>query len=271
MPSVSEAFFVAQEVEKKLGRCQILQQEMQKPETIRCIGIDGCPSGWCASYFSESGWNLRHFSTIAELVRSLHTDLYFIDIPIGLSSESIKRSVDVKLRSILPKSFKSTVFTAPCRAAVYAPDYREALRVNKAVTGNGISIQAWNLANKIKQTDRILIDNTELRNRIYETHPELCFYLFNGKRPLLYKKKTEKGIRERLDIINRFVELDYETVLDQKKRITEGKLTIDDIIDATVLSLVGQCVLHGKPETLGQDPGTDAEGIPIRIALPHLN
>ena len=88
----------------------------------------------------------------------------------------------------------SSVFPAPCRAAVHAATYEEASAVNRQKTGRGLSQQAWGIAPKIKQVDDAI--TSECQRWAFEVHPEVCFWALNQRRPMAHNKKTQEGVQK---------------------------------------------------------------------------
>lgn len=126
-------------------------------------------------------------------------DRILIDIPIGLSSKNFSRTVDAEARKYLTKR-KSSIFSPPCRKAVYATDYKTALAINKEVTGKGISIQAYNISPKIKEID-IWLDSKPKHIEVFEAHPELCFKSLNENKDLESSKHEQNGIEHRQQLL----------------------------------------------------------------------
>jgi len=121
-------------------------------------GVDGCRGGWIAFKV-----DLPAHSTSVEVVdlpsclREHPPDLACvgIDIPIGLLE--CPRACDKAARNLLGQPRGSSVFPAPCRAAVHAATYEEASAVNREKMGRGLSQQAWGIASKIKQVDDAIV------------------------------------------------------------------------------------------------------------------
>ena len=119
------------------------------------VGIDACKAGWFAvSLESGSNFSIEIFSNISGLWDNYHdAKLILIDIPIGLRESGLdERLCDKEARRLLGKR-GSSVFPAPCRAAVYANSYEEASLINEKNTGRKLSQQIWNIIPKIKQVD----------------------------------------------------------------------------------------------------------------------
>lgn len=100
-------------------------------------GVDGCRSGWVAFKVE-----LPSLVTSVELVdlplilRNKPTDLAClgIDIPIGLLNGS--RACDRAARKLLGQPRGTSVFAAPCRAALAAKNHADASAINLRVTGS---------------------------------------------------------------------------------------------------------------------------------------
>ena len=103
-------------------------------------GIDGCRAGWFFVALDERG-GLRHglaarFDEAIEALR--RTRLVLVDIPIGLPGAGRPaRDCDVAARrAISPRG--STIFPAPSRAALDAPDYAGACAANGSAGANAV-------------------------------------------------------------------------------------------------------------------------------------
>ncbi len=123
-----------------------------------------------------------------------------MDIPIGLrqgssakrSRERQERRCDKEARKLLGPR-RACVFRVPCRPAVYASSYDQAIARNEKLTGTRIFKATWNIVGKIREVDEFLSSNPEARNSVREIHPELCFWSLNRCRPLQYPKRRGKG------------------------------------------------------------------------------
>ncbi len=204
---------------------------------------------------------------LADLLDSLPADsLVLIDIPLGLGSPELPRTVEKELRKRVPGR-GSTVFNVPCRAAVYADDKAEARRLNTDETGKSLSEQSLNICPKIREADiwlRSRIDGNEVL-RLYESHPETAFAALKGD-VLLSNKSQSGGREERLNLLKASDgELDrlYEFILKETKR---KDLKPDDILDAAALCRIallsekkGLCFIRDENDQ-------DEFGIEIQIA-----
>jgi predicted RNase H-like nuclease len=228
------------------------------------IGIDGYRNGWCCCTFDEVA-KIELFPSISKIIKSYSSiESIFIDIPIGLSSRKIHRSIDSKIRENLPIKNKSSVFTPPCRKALEAQSYQEGNQLNKKITGKGISIQSWNIGPKIKEVDTFLLVEKKAQKFIHESHPELCFLSFNNFNPILFNKKTIEGYELRLKIIKNHIpnadQLIYDTI--DKNPSTVKK---DDILDAMILAISATKWKLNGSRVINQIEPEDELNIPFAI------
>jgi len=229
---------------------------------MNIVGIDACRFGWCAigSYQNQLFWSC--FSDMNSLIESYpKLNRILIDIPIGLTSQNFKRTVDAQARTFLNKR-KSSIFSPPCREALNAKNYKESLAINKKIVGNGISIQAYNIGQKILEIDRWL--NSKPKNiEVYEAHPELCFKTLNNENDPDYSKHTKKGIDQRKNIIfshDEALKSVFENLMASFKR---SEVKRDDILDAMVLYLINKKSL--KLKVIADDNIIDETGKSVGI------
>jgi predicted RNase H-like nuclease len=189
-------------------------------------GVDGCPAGWIAFKV-----DLPSRATSVEVIdleswlRKRPPELAFlgIDIPIGLLDGS--RACDKAARKCLGQPRGTSVFAAPCRAALTAKTHAEASAINRQKTGRGLSQQAFGIGSKIKEVDDAITPETE--QWVFEVHPEVCFWKLNGERSMAHNKKKEAGRNDRLKLLlTEFPEIQRH--LDSKPQGV-GK---DDLLDA---------------------------------------
>ena len=227
------------------------------------LGIDGCKYGWICAQLKNEVISLKLIKHINE-VKNLNSKLIFIDIPIGLGDQFNTRTIDFKLRKLLSKKRKSSVFTPPIREALEAPTYQLGNQINKSISGKGISIQAWNIGHKIKEVNQFLSQSHLYQKKMSESHPELCFELLNNS-PLHHSKKTLLGMEERIRIINNYINISFQEIKDFAKECKSDRAKMDDIIDAVVLSLSAmRWEMSGKRQ-ITQEIGKDTLKIPFNI------
>ena len=229
------------------------------------VGIDGYIDGWCCCIIHD-GVRIELHKNLTTLFENIGiNNLTLIDMPVGLSSKNFERFIDFKLRTYLPKNKKSSVFTAPCREAVFSNDYNSAKKANQIITNRSISIQSWNISKKIKELDRFLISQKKNKLTIKESHPEFCFVNLNNNNPLIHSKKTNEGYNERLSILIRNSEGIEMVVKKSIEKFKKEKVKKDDILDSIVLALTSKYWQKNGSRTITQNPEKDEMGIPFEI------
>jgi len=163
-------------------------------------GVDGCRAGWIA--FKVEVHSLAtsvDVVDLAELLSRRPDDLLClaIDIPIGLLNGS--RACDKAARKLLAQPRGTSVFAAPCRAALSATTHVAASQINRDKTGRGLSQQAFGIMPKIKQVDDAI--TSECQGWAFEVHPEVCFWALNQRRPMAHNKRTKEGVAERIALL----------------------------------------------------------------------
>lgn len=247
---------------------------MTKPQ---CIGIDGCPGGWVAA----STERIVVEAGLAELLAAFAVvpgrDVVAIDIPIGLA-ESGRRECDVLARQRLGAPRRNSVFWTATRAAIHSPSGGLGLReaqarastVNTEHGAGGVSAQAFNLFNKIREVDAVLGEDRALRQSIVEVHPELAFACWNagstgGLQPMPYAKKSGLGAHDRLELIfARYGRAAFERA---RQCHAPTRLADDDIADAYACLFSAERIAADSHVCLPDVPETDALGLPMRICF----
>ena len=216
------------------------------------VGVDGTRGGWVYCFMEDFKiLDVELFERFTLVPGST-----LVDIPIGLP-ENRERTCDVMARKLLSRR-ASSVFTVPCRKAVYQDSYAKALETNRLLVGKGFSRQFWNIVQKVREVDELMRKEEKARTLVKESHPELCFLAISGK---LMKSKHEKaGLEERLETLARYIPDARERLIEVSRK---QKIPLDDVIDATVLALSLSFELVSIPET----PEYDIYGIPMQITF----
>jgi predicted RNase H-like nuclease len=210
-------------------------------------GVDGCRAGWVAFKVEASSLVTSvQVVDLPTLLRNRPSDLAClgIDIPIGLLDGS--RACDNAARKMLGQPRGSSVFPAPCRAALAAKNHVEASEINQQKTTRGLSQQAWGIAPKIKQVDDTITPDSQ--QWAFEVHPEVCFWALNHKRPMMHNKKTKEGAAERIAVLSP-VFPDIERHLANRP----PQVGSDDLLDAAAAAWTalrtpqGQCTSRLQP------------------------
>jgi predicted RNase H-like nuclease len=141
------------------------------------VGVDGCRGGWYAvrQDIRTGAISTRVWLTFEALLAwAPPPTIVAVDIPIGLASAG-ERVCDAAARALLKWPRSASVFQTPVRQTLGATSYVDACNRHRAVTGKGISLQAFNILEKIAQVDWLLRRSSRDAARVFEVHPELAF------------------------------------------------------------------------------------------------
>lgn len=230
------------------------------------LGLDGCTSGWVGVLLDASGKvapQVRLFPTIGDALQTPENPVIIaIDIPIGFEDtpSGAGRECERLVRKVL-KGRASSVFSSPLRAALTATSHAEAVALNRAAGGPGLSQQSFALFKKLREVDAAL--SPGLSGRVFETHPEAGFAVLHGS-ALLYNKKTPEGRAERLALLEKH---GIPGSLVEPHPFPKSRCAPDDVLDAAMCALSARRILTGEAACLPDDPPHDARGLPMRIVL----
>lgn len=223
-------------------------------------GIDGCKAGWIVVTLQSKDLDFFITDSFIKILKVLDDDCQlWVDMPMGLSGDGYIRTADARLRKLL-KGRTSTVFNAPARDTLYKASYEDARTTNIQVESKSLSIQSFYLIPKVKEIDELLRQQPDLKNRVFESHPELCFARLNGGKVLLSTKKSGDGIVERIDLLNKHVAHAGQFIISSISEAKSTTFTIDDITDATCLAICSKLADRDGMQKI-QGSGPDAFGI----------
>lgn len=229
-----------------------------------CVGIDGCKGKWVAVCITEKSFEVEKFKNISDICnRYSNADSLIIDIPIGLAESKSDIRPDLIVKKEIGKK-GSSIFEVPCRQAVYAEGKEAARKVNVFVLGKSLSEQTLGIGKAIKQVDEFLLNNPYLKNRLIESHPELCFSKLNNDCPILEKKSSKEGQQKRLEILQRYYPYSNKVVEKFLKDVPYRK-KIDDVVDALCLAVVGMIGLENGLKSIPEEPMMDAKGLLMQM------
>ena len=274
---------------------------------MRLLGVDGCPAGWIVAESQLidgaavplTAPSYRIVPTFGELLASLAGEraLICVDIPIGLASgqphDDGLRRADAAARAFLGAHRQSSVFLAPCRPTLDAPDYAAACAAEFAVRGKKPSIQAFGIVPKIREVDHAISPSYQLPLDqsdgvvVREVHPEVAFALLRGDgQPgcgLASSKRTPEGEAERLALLGRYFSsvnpADIRASLRSVSRARPGLPTEpggegrksrivgrDDIVDALACLVVAHRIVTRAARTFPVGaPQCDVRGLRMEI------
>ena len=248
---------------------------------MKLVGVDGCKAGWIAVHREASAApSVSVFPSFQALLGALPDATIAVDMPIGLPDFSSRggRGPEALVRPLLGAR-QSSVFAIPSRAALYADTsdfttveawyaaHRRASEVAMATSDppRGVSIQSFGIFAKIREVDALLREYPDLRERVFESHPEVAFMRLNGGIPMRLPKKIKgtvnpDGMEERKGLL---CTLGYErTFLDQR---SPAGAKPDDFLDAACMMLVAGRIRRGEAVSFPDPPQGDALGIPVAI------
>jgi predicted RNase H-like nuclease len=224
-------------------------------------GVDGCPGGWLAVALDLSNGRVTPevFPDAASLFRDPAL-VTAIDIPIGLPG-SQRRLVDGEARRLLgPRA--SSVFPAPARVTLDALSYEEACEASHVACGKRLSRQSYAILPKIRDVDTALRQRPQLAERVFEIHPELCFYFWAGCQPMRHPKRTALGFAERLDLVRTVFGDAAESI---RKEVPRAQANEDDILDALAALWSAQRIHSGTAIRLPAEEERDKLGLPMQM------
>jgi 8-oxo-dGTP diphosphatase len=235
--------------------------------SITSIGVDGCKGGWIAAIIKQGKLIVEKYISLNEIIKGYPDfDEFLIDMVIGLPSSKDHIRPDTYARKII-KERTSTIFPAPCRQAVYAKTVSEAYDQNERVLGKKFTPLTVGIIPKMRELDSFFQENSEYKNVIKESHPEVCFARLNG-RTVLSKKSEVDGMEERIRILSYYIpDLTLNKVAVHAKNL---KCNIDDIVDAVCLAVTANIVNQGDFEIIPENPMRDETGLLMQMVIPKI-
>jgi len=130
---------------------------------------------------------------LPRLLRNRPSDLAClgIDIPIGLLDGP--RACDKAARKLLGQPRGSSVFPAPCRAALQVETYEEASAINRQKAGRALSRQARRIVPKIRLVGNVIIPDCQ--QWAFEVPPRSASGRSKGSAPwrIIRRRKREQS------------------------------------------------------------------------------
>jgi predicted RNase H-like nuclease len=236
------------------------------------LGIDGCKGGYVAVYITEEAFEIKVFENIEELCLTYRNSMVMlIDMPIGLPESVEDIRPEIEARKIL-KSRASCIFNVPCRQALYETDYLKANEMNKLILGKGLSKQSYGIFPKIRDVDQFLSKHPYFKNRLLESHPEICFSMLNcherTPRVIIENKKTIEGFEKRIALLSKYY-IHTEEVSREIYSNKKFKTIRDDIIDALCLAVTGKVSNESNLKKIPDNPSMDIKGLYMQMVYAY--
>jgi predicted RNase H-like nuclease len=232
---------------------------------LELIGLDGCRGGWVVAS-ADARLSALSFTVVDDpaplVARAAAGAIVAIDMPIGLSDDGA-RACDLAARRLLGRPRASSVFPAPCRAALAATTYGRACSLSRRTLGVALSRETFNILPKIRQVDGLM--TPELQKFVREVHPEVVFALLAGRgRGLVHPKRTRPGERQRLSLLRRVApRFDPRAV---RRQLGPARVARDDVIDAVACLVAAARIRRGEERVLPEGPiACDERGLRMEI------
>jgi predicted RNase H-like nuclease len=204
------------------------------------------------------------FTAFRDLVAA-HADAacIAIDIPIGLATGG-PRSCDLEARRALGRRGPG-VFPAPDPRLLGAATYAAALALARALTGTGVSKQAYAIFAKVAEVNRAA--PPPLRRRLVEVHPEVSFRALGG-RPMARPKGTPDGCEERRALLAVAFAGGAVPARPAAARLARPA-TADDVLDAIAAAWTARRRALGRAGRLptATAPPLDGNGLRMEIVF----
>lgn len=241
----------------------------QQADARWVAGVDGVPDGWLAVIADATTerhnrcCQVRRVKTLYQLFEEVSGLLIVaIDIPIGLieAYERGGRTCDRVARKLL-KERRSSVFPTPIRPTLAAATWEQACAISRASSdlALGLSKQTFGIIPKIKEIDDLLRNHLELRSRVYEVHPELCFWML-AKAPMCHAKKSAEGCAERRQLLQDTFDLPVLEALGAAVRAPAV-----DLLDAAVACWTALRLHSGTAVSYPEPFPLDSVGLPMAM------
>ncbi|MCW2694791.1 MAG: hypothetical protein JWM48_1472 [Mycobacterium sp.] len=239
---------------------------------MRVLGVDGCPGGWVGALVDTAAPAGVRWLALADPAAVLAAGAAHgvaatgIDMPIGLPDGPEPRAADAAARTRLGPR-RSSVFPTPARAVLAATSYEQACALSARAAGRRLSVQAWNIVDRIRALDAVL--TPDLQRRVVEVHPEVSFAALAGA-PLAAPKKVAAGRAAReAALAGWFAELDIPATAVTAPRGTPGRP--DDRLDALACAWSALRWARGVADVLPcghlGDPPRDSRGLRCEIVV----
>jgi predicted RNase H-like nuclease len=226
---------------------------------MQIAGIDGCKSQWLAiAHVPGSSSFVAQVLATSELPAQPWA-LAAIDIPIGLPDSGARVADGAAREFIGPR--RSSVFPCPIRPALEATSWQEACEITYRHNGHRVSQQTFAILSKIRDVDEC-VRSTDLRERLFEVHPEVSFAAWKGA-PTLHAKRDVRGHEQRRALIAGYY--GPEAFASVAEQIGTRSVAADDIADAFAALWSAERLLNGTAQRLPDTPAVDSCGLPMHI------
>lgn len=193
------------------------------------LGLDGFRFGWVAAWIDHRGDHGFDYSPGLTRLLVMPHKRAMIDMPIGLPSSGY-RECDLRARALIGPA----VFLGARRDLWKFQDMAAANKCYRDRNDKGVSIQLFNIRDKIKEVDDVM--TPEGQKTIGEAHPELIFWNLASERKL-ERKTSAAGREQRLKLLETRGFTRVRKWLTQRHGTGIGR---DDLIDACACAVAAR-------------------------------
>jgi predicted RNase H-like nuclease len=233
-------------------------------ESRLVAGVDGCPAGWIAVLWDGGGQLAPQLCPSFADVMALPAGIIAVDMPIGLPEQS-GRPPEREVRAKLGIR-RSSVFSVPSYEAIQCLDYREACRINLLHSNppRRVSQQCFHLFPKMREIDALVTPDHQ--SRIYESHPELAFWIMNNETPVPLAKKARSGSKHAgAELRKSLLRCNGVPVDSLSANYRRRDVGADDLLDACACTFVAWRILNRRSIRFPADPPLNARGLRMEI------
>lgn len=232
---------------------------------MKIVGVDGCRGRWLAVAMDLGSGSIAasiHATPDALLLAFPDAAAVALDMPIGLTCAG-PRECDIAARRLLGWPRSSSVFPAPIRPALRAPNRQEADCITRKQDGRGVGCQAWNIYKHVLAWDTLLCRDQVAGKKVFEVHPEVSFFALNSQQPLRHGKKSPEGKNQRRRLLDR--SFDRKKVVAALANLAGEHFGMDDFHDAFVALWSACRIVRKKACCLPERPPIDTCGLKMGI------
>jgi predicted RNase H-like nuclease len=227
-------------------------------------GVDGCRAGWIAALWDGADELTLHLCSSFADVMALPVRIIAVDMPIGLPERS-GRPPEREVRAKIGAR-RSSVFSVPSHASIQCRDYSEACRINLLHSDppRRVSQQCFHLFPKMREIDVLITPDHQ--SRIYESHPELAFWIMNNETPVPLAKKAKSEFKHAgLELRKALLRRNGVPIDSLEASYRRRDVGPDDLLDACACSFVAWRILNGRSMRFPADPPHNAKGLRMEI------